>query len=192
MAMLAFLLAAFLLALPFRYAGNGEIFSGILTLFAFIGLILILPGMALGALLGARTYRVERRQGTRAGVGIGAVAGLTSYLIFFTLFANMPLLVVPLIASAALLLYALFATGRNLEYRRRVVVLLAAGIAVLSGAVALLLSFDLLGLLGALFSVAAAAAGGFVGGAGYARAGGDEMIPPGSTIRRREPRRKPQ
>jgi drug/metabolite transporter (DMT)-like permease len=191
MAMLAFLLAAFLLALPFRYAGNGEIFSGILTLFAFIGLILILPGMALGALLGARTYRVERRQGTRAGVGIGAVAGLTSYLIFFTLFANMPLLVVPLIASASLLLYALFATGRNLEYRRRVV-LLAAGIAVLSGAGALLLSFDLLGLLGALFSVAAAAAGGFVGGAGYARAGGDEMIPPGSTIRRREPRRKPQ
>jgi drug/metabolite transporter (DMT)-like permease len=191
MAMLAFLLAAFLLALPFRYAGNGEIFSGILTLFAFIGLILILPGMALGALLGARTYRVERRQGTRAGVGIGAAAGLTSYLIFFTLFANMPLLVVPLIASASLLLYALFATGRNLEYRRRVV-LLAAGIAVLSGAGALLLSFDLLGLLGALFSVVAAAAGGCVGGAGYARAGGDEMIPPGSTIRRREPRRKPR
>jgi len=71
-------------------------------------------------------------------------------------------------------------------------VLLAVALAVLSGAVALLVDFDLLGLLGALFCAAAAAIGGYVGGIGYARAGGDEMIPPGSTIRPKEPRRKPR
>ncbi|MDX6380115.1 MAG: hypothetical protein QOI57_1139, partial [Rubrobacteraceae bacterium] len=66
------------------------------------------------------------------------------------------------------------------------------GLAALSGAVALLLNFDLLGLLGALFATASAAVGGFVGGAGYARAGGDAMIPPDVTIRRREPTQKPR
>ncbi|HZY57417.1 MAG TPA: hypothetical protein VFE09_06425, partial [Rubrobacteraceae bacterium] len=82
-----------------------------------------------------------------------------------------------------------FATGRDLKRRRRMV-LLAAALSVLSGAVALLLSFDLLGLLGALFCTAAAAVGGFVGGMGYARAGGDAMLPPGSASK--EPRQKPR
>ena len=192
MAMLAFLLAAFLLVLPFRYVGNSDIFSGILVLCAFIGLLLIVPGMALGAALGNRTYRVERALGARAGAGVGAVAGLVSYFVFFALFRGIPLLLAPLALSAALLLYALFATGRDLGYRQRTV-LLAAGIAVLSGVVGLFLpGFDPLGLLGAVFCVIAAAVGGYVGGIGYARAGGDEMIPPGSTIRPREPRRKPR
>ena len=31
-----------------------------------------------------------------------------------------------------------------------------------------------------------------VSGSGYARAGGDDMIPPGAAIQRREPRRKPR
>ncbi|MDQ3841740.1 MAG: hypothetical protein M3262_04225 [Actinomycetota bacterium] len=177
MAVLVFLAAAFLLPLPFRYVGNGEIFSEIQIRLAFLGLILIVPGMALGALLGARTYRVERRLGMQAGAGTGAVVGLTAYLLFLVLFENLPLLAAPLVASAGLLLYALFATRGDFA-RRRQIVLLAAGISVLSGTVALLLSFDLLGLLGTLFSTAAAAAGGFVGGIGYARAGGDAMLPP--------------
>ncbi len=188
MAMLIFLAAAFLLPLPFRYVGNGEeIFSEIQLRLSFLGLVLIVPGMALGAVLGARTYRVERRTGTRTGAGIGAVAGLTAYLLLFALFEDMPLLLAPLIPSASLLLYALFATGQDLKRRQRMV-LLATALSVLSGAVALLLSFDLLGLLGALFCTAAAAVGGFVGGMGYARAGGDAMLPPSGA--RKEPRQK--
>ena len=191
MAILIFLLAAFLLPLPFRYVGSGDIFSEIQMRLALLGLVLILPGMALGAVLGARTYRVERRLGTRAGAGIGATAGLASYLLFFTLIEGLYLLAMPFVVSAALLLYALFATGQRFE-RRWWIVLFAAALSTLSGVVALVLDFDLLGLLGALFCMAAAAAGGYVGGMGYARAGGDDMIPPGATIRPKEARRKPR
>lgn len=181
MAILAFLLAAFLLALPFRYVGGGEIYSRTMLQLAFAGLVLILPGMAVGAFLGARTYRVERRLGLRAGAGIGAVAGLSAYL-FFSLVDGLPLLAISPVVSLGLLLYALFLTGQSLE-RRRWTILLAAALAVLSGGVALLLDFDSRALLGALVAAASAAFGGFVGGFGYSRAGGDEMIPPGSTIR---------
>ncbi len=191
MAVLVFLAAAFLLPLPFRYIGNGEIFSEIQIRLAFVGLVLIVPGMALGAALGARTYRVERALGTRAGAGVGATAGLASYLLLFALVEGLYLFAVPLVVSAFLLLYALFATSRGFE-RRRLMVLFAAALSALSGVVALLLNFDLLGLMGALFAAVSAAVGGYVGGAGYARAGGDAMIPPGATIRRREPRRKPR
>jgi hypothetical protein len=182
MAMLAFLAAAFLLPLPFRYVGNGEIFSEIQLRLALLGLILIVPGMALGAVLGARTYRVERRLGTRVGAGIGATVGLSSYLLVFSLLEDIPLLLAPLISSAGLLLYALFATGQDLK-RRRWIVLLAVVISILSGAVALVLGFDLLLLLGAVFCTAAATIGGFVGGIGYTRAGGDAMLPPGALRR---------
>ena len=183
MAMLVFLAAAFLLPLPFRYVGNGDIFSEIQLRLALLGLILIVPGMALGAILGARTYRVERCLATRVGAGIGAVAGLTSYLLLFSLFEDILLPFAPLVPSAGLLLYALFATGHDLK-RRRWMVLLAAALSLLSGAVALLLDFDLLMLLGALFCTAAATIGGFVGGIGYARAGGDAMLPPDAARRK--------
>ncbi len=93
----------------------------------------------------------------------------------------------PFAVSAGLLLYALFATQWDLERRRRIV-FLAAVISALSLAVALLLNFGSLGLLGALFSAAAATVGGLVGGLGYARAGGDEMMPP-ETVRKK-PRQK--
>ncbi len=187
--MLIFLAAAFLLPLPFRYVGSGEIFSEVQLRLALLGLLLIVPGMVFGAILGARTYRAERRLSIRAGAGIGAVTGLTSYLFFFTLVEGMLLLAVPLLLSAGLLLYALFATGWDLV-RRRWMVFFAAGISVLSGAAALLLNFDVLGLLGALFSTAAAAAGGFAGGVGYARAGGDAMSPPDAA--REKPRQRPR
>ena len=183
MAMLVFLATAFLLPLPLRYVGNGEIFSEIQLRLALLGLILIVPGMALGAVLGVRTYRVERRPGTRAGAAIGAVAGLTSYLVLFSLFENIPLLLAPLVFSAGFLLYGLFATSQNLK-RRRWMILLATVLSVLSGAVALLLDFNLLMLLGALFCTAAATIGGFVGGIGYARAGGDAMLPPRAVRRK--------
>ena len=183
MAMLVFLATAFLLPLPFRYVGNGEIFSEIQLRLALLGLILIVPGMTLGAVLGVRTYRVERRLGARAGAGIGAVAGLTSYLLLFSLFEDIPLLLASLVFSAGFLLYGLFATGQDLK-RRWWMILLAAVLSVLSGSGALLLDFDLLMLLGALFCTAAATIGGFVGGIGYARAGGDAMLPPGAVRRK--------
>ena len=183
MAMLVFLATAFLLPLPLRYVGNGEIFSEIQLRLALLGLILIVPGIALGAVLGVRTYRVERRPGARAGAAIGAVAGLTSYLVLFSLFENIPLLLAPLVFSAGFLLYGLFATSQDLK-RRRWMILLAAVLSVLSGAVALLLDFNLLMLLGALFCTAAATIGGFVGGIGYARAGGDAMLPPRAVRRK--------
>jgi hypothetical protein len=190
MAVLIFLLAAFLLVLPFRYVGEGEVYSATLLGLAFVGIALILPGMALGAALGARTYRVENAIGARAGATVGAIGGLASYL-FFSLVWDLPLIAAPSIVSLGLLLYALFAAGRELRWRRRAV-MLAAALSVLSGAVAFLVDFDPISLLGALVAAASAAAGGYVGGIGYARAGGDAMIPPGSTIRRKEPRRRPR
>jgi hypothetical protein len=190
MAVLVFLLAAFLLVLPFRYVGEGDVYSATLLGLAFVGIALILPGMALGAALGARTYRVENAISARAGAAVGAVGGLAGYL-FFSLVGDLPLIAAPSVVSLGLLLYALFATGRDLRWRRRAV-LLAAALSVLSGAVAFLVDFDPISLLGALVSTASAAAGGYVGGIGYARAGGDAMIPPGSTIRRKELHRRPR
>ncbi len=190
MAALIFLLVAFLLSLPFRYVGEGEAYSATLLGLAFVGTVLILPGMMLGAVLGARTYRVENAFGARSGAGVGAVAGLASYL-FFSLVGDLPLIAVPAVVSLGLLLYALFATEQNFR-RRREVVLLAAALSALAGVVAFFLDFDPIALLGALISTASAAAGGYVGGIGYARAGGDARIPPGSTIRPRGTRRKPR
>jgi hypothetical protein len=190
MAVLVFLLAAFLLVLPFRYVGEGDVYSATLLGLAFVGIALILPGMALGAALGARTYRVENAISARAGAAVGAVGGLAGYL-FFSLVGDLPLIAAPSVVSLGLLLYALFATGRDLQWRRRAV-LVAAALSVFSGAVAFLVDFDPISLLGALVSTASAAAGGYVGGIGYARAGGDAMIPPGSTIRRKELRRRPR
>ncbi len=188
MAVLVFLLVAFLLVLPFRYVGEGEVYSATLLGLAFVGIALILPGMALGAALGARTYRVENAVGARAGAAVGAVGGLASYL-FFSLVGDLPLIAAPSVVSLGLLLYALFATGSPVRWRKRVV-LLAALLSVISGTVAFLVDFDPISFLGVMVATASAAAGGYVGGIGYARAGGDAMVPPGSTIRRKETRRR--
>ena len=52
---------------------------------------------------------------------------------------------------------------------------------------------DGVGIAAALISAVSGALGGWVGGAGgYARAGGDEMIPLGSTIQPRGPRQGPR
>ena len=196
MAILAFLAAAFLLLLPFRYVGSGEIYK-LLGGLSFFGLVLILPGMALAAALGARTYRSQRRRGTRAGMGVGAIVG---WLTFFTLawltglvdpsatavgptsYAFPPLA----LGAAGLVLYALFSRDADFD-RRRNLVLAGAAVALLAGLAVLAADFEPLAVVGALVSAAAAALAGWVAGVGYSRAGGDDMIPPGA-VRRPPPK----
>ena len=189
MAILTFLAAAFLLLLPFRYVGSGEIYK-LLGGLSFFGLLLILPGTALAAALGARTYRSQRRRGTRVGMGIGAIVG---WLSFFTL-AWLTGLVAPsaasggpisyafpplALAAAVLVLYALFSRHANFD-RRRNLVLAGAAVALVAGLVVLVADFEPLTVVGALISTAAAALAGWVAGVGYSRAGGDDMVPPGA------------
>jgi hypothetical protein len=195
MAILAFLAAAFLLLLPFRYVGSGEVYK-LLGGLSFLGLVLILPGMALAAAVGVRTYRSQRRRGTRVGMGIGAIVG---WLAFFTLAWLTSLLsptadvtsrgglasftFVPLaFAASGLVLYALFSGDASFE-RRRNLVLTGAALALAAGLVVLVAYFEPLALAGALVSTAASALAGWVAGVGYSRAGGDDMIPPGAARR---------
>jgi hypothetical protein len=189
MAVLAFLAAAFLLLLPFRYVGSGDVYK-LLGGLSFFGLVLILPGTALAAALGARTYRSVRRRGTRVGMGVGAIVG---WLAFFTL-AWLTGLVDPSVdaagpasyafpplalAAAGLVLYALFSRHADFE-RRRNLVLAGAAVALAAGLVVLAANFEPLAVVGALISTVAGALAGWVAGVGYSRAGGDEMIPPGA------------
>jgi hypothetical protein len=210
MGMLTFLAANFLLVLPSRYFGGGEIFGYLPPRLAFLGTVLILPGMALAALLGARTYRTPRRRGTRVGAGVGALIGWSGFfglewlaiafglnrrdqafrtVVFpdlagsFAFYAFVPLTLV----ATALVIFALYSRRADFEQRQRLV-LIGAGLAVLAGLAVVATDFDSLGVAGALISTLAGAVGGYVGGSGYARAGGDEMIPPGVQIRRRKPR----
>ena len=212
MGILAFLAAATLLALPIRYVGDGAGFGQILSRLSFYGLVLLLPAMVLAFLLGARTYRVERAFGMRVGAGIGAIIGWACFFVLSwsavvyalegrdqmfrpALFAGLDgspvLYVFPLmiLIVTALVLYALYAT--NADYGRRFwAVLVSAGLALATGLLVLLADPDPLGLAGAVVSTLSGAVGGWISGFGYARAGGNEMIPPGSTIRPSSPRRR--
>ncbi len=214
MGMLVFLAANFFIALPFRYVGAGEVYGYLPPRLAFLGTALLLPGMALAAVLGARTFRTPRRRGTRVGTGIGALIGWSGFFsvvwlatafgldrrdqIFQTVvfpdlggtlafYAFVPLT----LAATALVVFALYARRIDFEQQRRLT-LIGAALAVLAGLAILATDFDMLGVAGVLISTVSGALGGYVSGSGYARAGGDDMIPPGAEIRRREPRRKPR
>lgn len=210
MGMLVFLAANFLLALPFRYVGSGEVYGYLPPRLAFLGTALLLPGMALAAVLGARTFRTPRRRGTRVGTGIGALIGWSGFFsvvwlaiafgldrrdqIFQTVvfpdlggslafYAFFPLT----LAATALVMFALYARRIDFERSRRLT-LIGAALAVLAGLAILATDFDPVGVAGVLISTASGALGGYVGGSGYARAGGDDLIPPGAEIRRRKRR----
>ena len=214
MGMLVFLAANFLLALPFRYVGAGEVYGYLPPRLAFLGTALLLPGMALAAILGARTFRTPRKRGTRVGTAVGALVGWSGFLcvvwlaiafgldrrdqifqtvVFPDLGGTLAFCAfVPLtLAATALALYALYARGLDFERRRRLTTI-GAALAVLAGLLVLVTDFDPVGVAGLLVSTISGAVGGWVSGAGYARAGGDDMIPPGAEIRRREPRREPR
>lgn len=212
MGILAFLAAATLLALPIRYVGDGAGFGQVLSRLSFYGLVLILPAMFLAFFLGSRTYRVESTFGRRVGAGIGALVGWACFFVlswaavaygldgrdqmfrpalFVGLDGSPVLYVFPLLilVSTALVLYALYATKAEFG-RRRGAVLVSAALALVAGLLVLAVDPDALGLVGALVSTLSGAIGGWVSGYGYARAGANEMIPPGSTIRPSPPRRR--
>ncbi len=196
MAILAFLAAAFLLLLPFKYVGSGDVYK-LLGGLSFFGLVLILPGTALAAALGARTYRSQRRRGTRVGMGVGAIVGWTSFFALAWLtgvlrsstgssgpayYAFVPLA----LAATGLVLYALFSTSADFD-RRRNLILVGTALTLVAGLAVLVSNFEPLAIIGALISTVAAALAGWVAGVGYSRAGGDDMIPPG-TVRRSPPK----
>ena len=212
MGILAFLAVATLLTLPMRYVGDGAGFGQILSRLSFYGLVLILPSMVLAFLLGSRTFRVETVFGRRVGAGIGAIIGWACFFVlswaavaysldgrdqifrpalFAGLEGSLVLYVFPLLIliATALVLYALYATNADYARRRRAV-FVSAALALAAGLLVLAADPDGLGLAGALVSTLSGAAGGWVSGFGYARAGGNEMIPPGSTIQPSQARRR--
>jgi hypothetical protein len=200
MGMLVFLAANFLLVLPSRYLGSGALFGYLPPRLAFLGTVLIVPGMALAAVLGARTFRTPRRLGTRVGAGVGALVGYSGFFglewlaIAFGLdkrdqafrtvlfpdlggtFAFYAFVPVTLLATG-LVAFAIY--SKNADFgRRRTLFLVGTALAVLAGLGVMATDFDPLGILGALVSTVSGAGGGYVSGAGYARAGGDAMITP--------------
>ncbi|HYZ03925.1 MAG TPA: hypothetical protein VE691_02435 [Rubrobacter sp.] len=214
MGMLVFLAANFLLVLPSRYIGSGELYGYLPPALAFLGISLLLPGMVLAALLGARTFRTPRRRGTRVGAGMGALIGYSGFfglewlaialglnrrdqafrtVVFpdlggsFAFYTFVPLTLL----ATGLVIFALYSKGADFERRRRLVYA-GAALAVLAGLGVVATDPDTLGVAGALISTASGTIGGYVSGSGYARAGGDDMIPPGAEIQRREHRRKPR
>ena len=214
MGMLVFLLAEFLLVLPSKYLGTGDLFGYLLPRLAFLGTVLLLPGMVLAAALGARTFRTPSRRGMRVGAAVGALIGYSGFfglewlaiafgldardqafriVIFPDLGGTLAFYAfVPLtLAATCLVIFALYSGRTDFERRSRLV-LVGAVLAVIAGLAVVATDFDTLGVLGALVSSLSGAVGGYASGSGYARAGGDDMIPPGAEIRPHEPRRKPR
>ncbi len=212
MGMLVFLAVNFLLVLPSRYLGSGTLFGYLPPRLAFLGTLLILPGMALAAVLGSRTFRTPRRRGTSVGAGVGALIGYSGFFglewlaiafglekrdqafrtVLFPDLGGTPAFYafVPLtLAATGLVIFALYTRNADFD-RRRTLALVGAALAGLAGLGVVATDFDPLGVLGALVSTVSGAIGGYVSGSGYARTGGDEMIPPGAEIQLRAPRRR--
>lgn len=209
MGMLMFLLAEFLLVLPSRYFGSGDLFGYLLPRLALLGTLLILPGMVLAAVLGARTFRTPTRRGLRVGAAVGALIGYSGFfalewlaiafgldkrdqafrIVLFpdlggtlAFYAFVPLTLM----ATGLVMFALYSRTADFD-RRRVLVVVGAVLAVLAGLAIVATDYDTLGVLGALVSSLSGAIGGYASGSGYARAGGDDLIPPGAEIKRSTP-----
>ena len=214
MAMLTFLAANFFISLPFRYFGGEAVYNYVPPTLAYVGTVALVPGMVFAAVLGARTYRAPRAVAGRVGAGVGALIGFSGLLSLAWLAAALGFaerdqafrsgtftevggvafyLFPPLtLAAAVLVVLALYSKGMDAS-RRRKLGLIGAGLALLAGVGLVLSDPDGVGIAAALISTAAGALAGWVGGVGgYARAGGDEMIPPGSTIQPRGPRQGPR
>ena len=214
MALLTFLTANFFISLAFRFFGGEAVYNYTPPTLAYLGTVLLVPGMVFAAVLGARTYRAPRRVAGRVGAGVGALIGLSGFLslvwisaalgfaerdqafrsgifadvggVAFYLFPALTL------AAAVLVIIALYSKGTDTSRRFRLG-LAGASLAALAGVGLVLSDPDAVGIAAVLISAVSAALAGWVGGAGgYARAGGDEMVPPGSTIQPRAPRPNPR
>ena len=187
MATLAFLAVASFGMMPVWFLDGWNVFS-LLEGMAFYATLLFLPAMLLAALVGVRTYRVPKQQAKRAGTAVGAVIGWTGF-VFLVWLENVAaqgfveagiiywLTIPAVMAAAALLLYAVFPGKTGMDQRHRLV-LIGAVVVGATGLVLLAANFSLLRVVVALVSTLAGAGGGWTAGIGYARAGGDEMIPP--------------
>ncbi|CAN5674162.1 hypothetical protein BH24ACT21_BH24ACT21_11270 [soil metagenome] len=184
MATLAFLAVASLGMMPIWFIAGWDLFS-ILEGITFYAILIFLPCLILGAIVGARTYRSERRQATRNGAAVGAVVGVAGFA-FPIWLENIAsgatvlywLAVLPVVISGLLLVYAVFPSKLNLQQRQRLVWISA----ILTGITGLVLlgdNFSLLQLFVAVVAILAGAAAGWTAGIGHARAGGEEMLPPG-------------
>jgi len=189
MATLAFLAVASFGLMPLWFVFGWNVFSFLEGL-AFFAIPLFLPAMFFGAALGLRTYRSRRREATRNGAAIGAIVGWTGFaslLWFENVVAgeagSLYWLAVPAaLAAAVLVLYSLFAGRAQMHLRRRLV-LVAALLVGVPGLALLAADFSPILVAVALVSTLAGAAGGWTAGIGYARAGGEEMIPPAAATR---------
>lgn len=186
MGVLAFLAVASFGLMPVWFVAGWNVFSALEGL-AFYATLLFLPGIFFGALLGVRTYRTDRRRAARAGAAIGALVGWTGFVSLIWL-ENVTaagwgagifywLAVPPVLAAGILVLYALFSSEQDLQ-RRRSLVLIGAILAGPPGVLLLAANFGLLQVVFASISTLAGAGGGWTAGVGYARAGGEEMLPP--------------
>lgn len=187
MATLAFLAAVSLLMMPFWFFGDWNVFS-LLEGPALFATVLFLPAIFTAAILGARTYRSERKIATRNGTYVGAVIGWLGYTSVAWLevagqnalaIVFMPLAVI----ASALILYALFRGEQELGRR---LVAASALLSLAGGAVVLSIDGDFIVVAGAVVSAISGAAAGWTGGVGYARAGGKEMLPPGVVEKKRD------
>src|SRR5688500_17410586 len=180
------LAANFLLVLPSRYLGIGELYRFIPPTLAYLGTLLILPGMVLAALLGARTFRTPRKRGTRVGAGVGALIGYSGFFGLARLAIALGLhrrdqalrtvavpdlgrslafyaFVLLTLLAAGLVIYALYSSAADCGQQRRRVIT-GPGLAVLAGRGVVVTDFDALGVLGTLVSPLSGAIGGYVSG----------------------------
>ncbi|MGB3635573.1 MAG: hypothetical protein WA982_16135 [Rubrobacteraceae bacterium] len=182
MATLAFLAVASLGMMPIWFIAGWDLFS-ILEGIVVYAILMFLPCLILAAVVGARTYRIDRQQATRNGTAVGAVFGLTGF-IFPIWLENIAsgttlywLVVPPFVLAGILLVYAVFPGALDRRQRQRLV-LVSAVLTGIMAVVLLILNFSLLQVFVAVIAVLAGAAAGWTAGIGYARAGGEEMLPP--------------
>lgn len=184
MATLAFLAVASLGMMPIWFFAGWDLFS-ILEGVTFYACLIFLPCLILGAIVGARTYRSGRRQATRNGAAVGTIIGWTGFV--FPIWLENVIVgttvlywfaVPPIVVGGLLLAYAVFPVELNPRQRRNLV-LISAALTGATGLVLLAFNFSLLQVFVAVVATLAGAAGGWTAGIGHARAGGEEMLPPG-------------
>ncbi len=183
MATLAFLAVASLGMMPIWFIAGWDLFS-ILEGITFYAILIFLPCLILGAIVGSRTYRSGRRQATRNGTVVGAVIGWIGF-VFPIWLENIIsggnalywLAAPPVVVGGLLLTYAVF-PGKPGRKQRQTLVLASAALTGVTGLVLLAANFSFLQVFVAVVAVLAGAAAGWTAGIGYARAGGEEMLPP--------------